>query len=79
MTTAPVDRRRQILERARTIVVKVGTNVLSTDDDRLDENRIHALAEQMHGLWQTGRKVVLVSSGAIGAGMGLLGLRERPK
>jgi glutamate 5-kinase len=79
MTTASIDRRRPILDRARTIVVKVGTNVLSTEDDRLDESRIHALAEQMHGLWQTGRKVVLVSSGAIGAGMGLLGLKERPK
>jgi glutamate 5-kinase len=78
MTSATVDRRRQILEQARTIVIKVGTNVLSTDDDRLDENRIHALAEQIHGVWQTGRKVVLVSSGAIGAGMGLLGLKERP-
>lgn len=79
MTTASVERRRQILERARTIVVKVGTNVLSTADDRLDDARIHSLAEQMHGLWQSGRKVVLVSSGAIGAGMGLLGLKERPK
>jgi glutamate 5-kinase len=79
MTTASVERRRQILERAKTIVVKVGTNVLSTADDRLDDARIHALAEQMHGLWQSGRKVVLVSSGAIGAGMGLLGLKERPK
>ncbi|HUQ72702.1 MAG TPA: glutamate 5-kinase [Planctomycetaceae bacterium] len=79
MTTAFVERRRQILDQAKTIVVKVGTNVLSTDDDRLDEERIHSLAEQLHGLWQSGRRVVLVSSGAIGAGMGLLGLKERPK
>uniref|UniRef100_A0A7C2K268 Glutamate 5-kinase n=1 Tax=Schlesneria paludicola TaxID=360056 RepID=A0A7C2K268_9PLAN len=78
MTTPSVSRRRQILDQAKTVVIKVGTNVLSTDDDRLDEGRIRSLAEQIHGVWQTGRKVVLVSSGAIGAGMSLLGLKERP-
>lgn len=72
-------RRRDILQRARTIVVKVGTNVLSTDDDRLDESRIISLAEQLLTICRSGRKVVLVSSGAIGAGMGLLGLKQRPK
>jgi len=77
--TDPIERRRKILDRARTLVVKVGTNVLSTDDDKLDADRIHTLAEQIHGICQPGRKLVLVSSGAIGAGMGLLGLKTRPK
>lgn len=72
-------RRRDILQQARTVVVKVGTNVLSTDDDRLDESRIVSLAEQLLTISRSGRKVVLVSSGAIGAGMGLLGLKQRPK
>lgn len=71
--------RRKILDRAKTLVVKVGTNVLSTDDDRLDVDRIRSLADQLHGIIQSDRTVVLVSSGAIGAGMGLLGLKERPK
>ncbi len=79
MATAERERRLQILAQAKSIVVKVGTNVLSTADDRLDEDRIHALAEQLHGIVSGGRKVVLVSSGAIGAGMGLLGLKERPR
>lgn len=79
MATTDQERRRQILAQAKSIVVKVGTNVLSTADDRLDEDRIHALAEQLHGIVSSGRKVVLVSSGAIGAGMGLLGLKERPR
>lgn len=78
MTTAEGDRRREILAQARSVVVKVGTNVLSTADDRLDVERIQALAAQLHGIVASGRKVVLVSSGAIGAGMGLLGLKERP-
>ncbi|WP_010581615.1 glutamate 5-kinase [Schlesneria paludicola] len=73
------DHRRDVLNRVRTLVVKVGTNVLSTDDDRLDADRIASLAEQVHAIRQMGIQLVLVSSGAIGAGMGLLGLKERPK
>jgi glutamate 5-kinase len=73
------DRRSDVLDRVKTVVVKVGTNVLSTDDDRLDGDRIASLAEQLHGICQRGINLVLVSSGAIGAGMGLLGLKERPK
>ena len=72
-------RRLEILRQAKTVVVKVGTNVLATDEDRLDESRIASLAEQLWSLCQSGRMVVLVSSGAIGAGMGLLGLKQRPK
>ena len=74
-----LERRREVLDRVKTLVVKVGTNVLSTDDDRLDADRIASLAEQLHRICQSGCKLVLVSSGAIGAGMGLLGLKERPK
>lgn len=74
-----VDRRREVLSQLKTVVVKVGTNVLSRDDDRLDNERISALVDQVHRICQTGCKLVLVSSGAIGAGMGLLGLKERPK
>lgn len=72
-------RRSEILQQAKTVVVKVGTNVLSTEDDRLDESRIVSLAEQLLTICRSGRKVVLVSSGAIGAGMGLLGMKQRPK
>lgn len=74
-----VQRRRDIFSRARTVVVKVGTNVLAAQDESLDIERIHSLAEQIHGVCQSGRKLVLVSSGAIGAGMGLLGLKARPQ
>ncbi len=79
MTENAATLRREVMNRTRTVVVKVGTNVLSTDDDQLDAARIASLAEQVHALCASGRKVVLVSSGAIGAGMGLLGLKERPK
>lgn len=74
-----VERRQQVISGCRTIVVKVGTNALSREDDRLDQGCLTALAEQLSGLVTGGRRVVLVSSGAIGAGMGLLGLTERPR
>jgi glutamate 5-kinase len=71
--------RQEIAAAAGTIVVKVGTRVLTRDDGSLDEARIEQLAGQLHALMQTGRKVVLVSSGAVASGMGRLGLNERPK
>jgi glutamate 5-kinase len=70
--------RRTVVGSAKTLVVKVGTNVLSKEDDTLDQERLDALAEQLHAARQSGRQVVLVSSGAIGAGIGLLGLKKRP-
>src|SRR4051812_26641387 len=79
MTDITSDRRRETILRTQTVVVKVGTNVLSTDDDQLDTERISSLTEQLHLICASGRKLVLVSSGAIGAGMGLLGLKQRPK
>ena len=71
--------RREVIETAKTVVIKVGTSVLSNDDDSLNIARIAALVEQVDRIRKTGRRVVLVSSGAVGAGMGLLGLKERPK
>lgn len=79
-TGRPTSPQRQVwLKGVRSVVVKVGTNVLSDASDHLDDDRIAKLASQLHGIVASGRKVVLVSSGAIGAGMGLLGLKTRPK
>ena len=71
--------RKELAETAKTIVVKIGTNVLSDDNLALNPKKISNLAEQVHALRTTGKKVVLVSSGSVGAGMMLLGLSERPK
>jgi len=70
--------RQEIAATSSTIVVKVGTRVLTRPDGQLDQQRIDNLAEQIHQVLETGRKVVLVSSGAVGAGMGRLGLKNRP-
>jgi glutamate 5-kinase len=75
--TDGVPHRSQIGDAART-VVKVGSSSL-TSRGRLDPKRIDALADSLAVRRQTGRQVVLVSSGAIAAGIGPLGLRARPR
>ncbi|MCA9186475.1 MAG: glutamate 5-kinase [Pirellulaceae bacterium] len=71
--------RQDIIASAELIVVKVGTRVLTRDDGQLDTGRISKLAEQLQSIHATGRRVILVSSGAVGAGMNLLGLKKRPQ
>ncbi|MCH8923083.1 MAG: glutamate 5-kinase, partial [Planctomycetes bacterium] len=70
--------RQEIATAAHTVVVKVGTRVITAADGRLDEQRVAQLAEEISSLMAGGRKVVLVSSGAVAAGMGQLGLTDRP-
>ena len=70
--------RQEVATSARTVVIKVGTRVLTRGDGVLDQERIASLAGQLHLLLDQGRKVALVSSGAVGAGMGQLGLKQRP-
>jgi len=70
--------RQEIATTATTIVVKVGTRVLTRSDGRLDRQQIAQLAEELSRAVDGGRKVALVSSGAVGAGMGRLGLATRP-
>lgn len=70
--------RQEIAATSRTIVVKVGTRVLTHQDGSLDSDRVTAIAEQLVWLIEDERQVVLVSSGAVGAGIGRLGLRRRP-
>lgn len=70
--------RQEIATSATTIVVKVGTRVLTRPEGQLDEHRIARLAEELNAVCDSGRKVVLVSSGAVGAGMSQLGMTSRP-
>jgi glutamate 5-kinase len=70
--------RQEVIALAHTVVVKVGTNVLTGPDGVLDPARVQDLADQVERVRRRGRKVALVSSGAIGAGVGRLGLGRRP-
>ena len=71
--------RLDLASAARLIVVKVGTRVLTGPDGLLDAARIEALGRQFDAALADGRRIVLVSSGAVGAGMGRMGLTARPQ
>ena len=71
--------RQEVFQSCTTVIVKVGTNVLTDDSERLDSERIEQLAGQLSRVRETGRRVVLVTSGAVGAGLEILGLSRRPE
>jgi glutamate 5-kinase len=70
---------RQRIARARRIVVKVGSSSLTSVDGGIDPQRIGRIVDALAAARKDGRDVVLVSSGAIAAGMGPLGMRTRPR
>lgn len=70
--------REQLFAAAKMIVVKVGTRVLTSPDGTLNHERIDRLSEELLALRGQGRRMVLVSSGAVGAGMSRLKLPGRP-
>ncbi|MFF5071425.1 glutamate 5-kinase [Micromonospora olivasterospora] len=70
---------REAVTSARRIVVKVGSSSLTTAAGRLDDARVDTLVDTLAALAADGREVVLVSSGAIAAGLAPLGLRRRPR
>ena len=70
---------RALLKEARRIVVKVGTSTLSYANGNLDLKRMDSLCRELVDLTNRGYEIVLVSSGAIGAGMAKLRIGERQK
>jgi glutamate 5-kinase len=76
--TDMVARPTQYLRGAKKILVKVGTSNLTDDQSRLDPRKVEKLVDEVVELLQDGRDVVLVTSGAIGAGVGQLKLQNRP-
>jgi len=71
--------RRQLLRKARRIVVKIGTALLTTDTGVLNTRFIAKLAREVAVLKKTNREVILVSSGAVGAGMLAAKVNRRPR
>jgi glutamate 5-kinase len=70
--------RSDLVAGARRVVVKVGSSSLTTADGGIDPTRIRQLVEVLAAARGRGVEVVLVSSGAIAAGLAPLGLRRRP-
>lgn len=67
------------LAAAKRLVVKVGTSTLTYENGRLNLRRIETLVRVLSDIKNQGREVILVTSGAIGVGVGHLGLHERPR
>jgi glutamate 5-kinase len=66
------------ITRPRRVVIKLGTGVLTHGVGQLDEPRIASVCAQIATLRTRGTEVIVVSSGAVGLGMGALGLSKRP-
>ena len=70
---------RNILKEANRIVVKVGTSTLTYDNGRINLTRIEKLTRVLSDIMNSGKEVILVTSGAIGVGVSKLKLKEKPK
>jgi glutamate 5-kinase len=71
--------KREDLNAADRIVIKVGTSTLTYDTGKINFTRIDKLARIISDLSNQGKEVILVTSGAIGVGVDKLKLPERPK
>lgn len=71
--------RSAVLKDITRLVVKLGTGVLTDSRKQPDLAQMEQLVTQVAAQRRAGREVVLVTSGAVGAGMGVLGFEARPK
>ena len=69
---------REAVRTARSVVIKVGTTALTTPSGVFDASRLAVLADAIEGRMKAGSDVVIVSSGAIAAGIEPLRLTKRP-
>lgn len=69
---------RNLISDAKRVVVKVGTSTITYENGRMNLRNVDRLARAIADLMNSGREVVLVTSGAIGVGVGCLDLPERP-
>ena len=71
--------RKDYLKDTKRLVVKVGTSTLTFENGLLNIPRIDKLVNELANLQNKGYEIILVTSGAVGAGMGSLSLEQRPK
>ncbi|MEU8207308.1 glutamate 5-kinase [Streptosporangium sp. NPDC049046] len=74
-----MDSARERIRTASRLVVKVGSSSLTTPRGMIDVDRVDALVDVLAARRKAGTQIVLVSSGAIAAGLGPLGLPARPR
>lgn len=71
--------RKEILKKVKRIVIKIGSRVLTCEDNGLDSVLIGGLAGEVSRFRKSGYEIVIVSSGAVAAGRKELGLGDRPR
>ena len=69
---------REALKETSRMVVKFGTGILTSRSKQIDPGQIEQLVSQVAAQRQAGREIIVVSSGAVGAGMGVLAMDKRP-
>jgi glutamate 5-kinase len=74
----PLEHKKNILRRARRVVIKIGSQILSSDAG-IEESRLRGLVRDLGQLHERKKELVVVSSGAVAAGMTRLGRKQRPK
>ncbi len=72
-------RRKEILEKSSTVVIKIGTSLLAEKATGINSESIDAIAKGVSFLRSAGKNVAIVSSGAISAGVAAVGLSNRPR
>ena len=70
---------RSVIPEARRVVIKIGSRVLVQKTGRPDKRRMRRLVREIAAIQALGHEVVVVSSGAVGAGMAALGMKQRPE
>ena len=66
------------IDDKKRVVIKIGTSTLAHKTGRLNIRRMEKLVKVIADIQNSGREVILVSSGAIGLGMSKLGMQKRP-
>lgn len=70
---------REVLVRAKRIVIKVGTSTITYPNGKTNFSQIDRLARELSDLSNQGKEIILVTSGAVAVGVNRLGLAEKPK
>lgn len=70
--------RQELIKNTKLVVIKIGTSTITFPDGKIDIKQIDNLASQVSLLKKKGLNIILVTSGAIGAGVAELGLNKRP-
>ncbi|MCX7769592.1 MAG: glutamate 5-kinase [Proteobacteria bacterium] len=70
---------RNEIKKSKRIVIKIGSSIVTDENEVIDERFLNHLAEQINFLQSKGKEIIIVSSGAVASGMMVLKIKEKPK